>query len=88
MTPDQKEEIRKIFERNEDRLKELHDQVHRRLGEVRERLKTEIDGVLTLDQRKKLDALLERHMEAERGRRTRYSGRPSPPAGERKGEHP
>ena len=88
MTPDQKESIRKIFERNEERLKEIHSQVHLRLGEVRERLKAEIDQVLSLEQRKKLDALLERHMQAERSSRKRCPGRPAPPADERKGEHP
>ena len=79
LTPVQKEEIRKIFERNEERLKELKTQIHLRLGEVRERLKSEIDSVLTPQQREKLQALLERHMRREREARPRDPDRPGPP---------
>jgi len=88
LTPVQKEEIRKIFERNEERLKDLRSEIHLRLGEVRERLKTEIDNVLTPQQREKFNALLERHMKKEREARRRYPDRSSPPPDAPKGEHP
>lgn len=88
LTPAQNEEIKKIFARNEERLKELRTQIHTHLGEMRGRLKTEIDNVLTPQQREKFNALLERHMRREREGRRRDPGRPSPPADEPKGEHP
>ena len=88
LTPVQKEEIGKIFERNEERLKELRSQIRLRLGEVREQLKAEIDNVLTPPQREKFNTLLERHMQRERNARRRYPDRPSPPPDEPKGEHP
>jgi Spy/CpxP family protein refolding chaperone len=87
LTPVQKEEIRKIFERNEERLKELRTQIHLRLGEVRERLKSEIDSVLTPQQREKFQALLERHMRKEREARPHDPDRPGPPPDEPKGDH-
>lgn len=87
LTAAQKEEIRKIFERNEDRLKELHSQVHLRLKEVREQLKADIDLVLTPPQREKFDALLERIMQKERDARRRHQGdRPSPPPDKPEGD--
>jgi Spy/CpxP family protein refolding chaperone len=88
LTPAQKEEIGKIFERNEERIKELRSQIHARLGEVRERLKTEIENVLTPQQREKFNALLERHMQREREARRHDPDRDSPPPDEPKGEHP
>jgi Spy/CpxP family protein refolding chaperone len=88
LTPAQKEEIKKIFERNEERLKELRSQIHANLSEVRSRLKTEIDSVLTPQQREKFNALLERHMRRERETRRRDPDRPSSPPDEPKGEHP
>jgi len=88
LTPAQKEEIRKIFERNEERLKEFHSQIRTHLNEMRSRLKAEIDNVLTPQQREKLNVLLERHMRREREARRHGSGRPSPPPDEPKGEHP
>lgn len=88
LTPVQKEEIRKIFERNEERLKELRSQIHLRLGEVRERLKTEIENVLTPQQRERFNALLEKHIREERERRKSSPERPSPRPDEQKGEHP
>jgi Spy/CpxP family protein refolding chaperone len=68
LTPQQKEQIREAFKRNEERLKELNTDIHGRLQEIRTQLKSEIDNILTPEQRQKLDAMIKKHLpERKRG---------------------
>lgn len=63
LTSDQREEIRKIFERNDARLKELRSDMHSRLTEIRAKLKSELDAVLTTAQREKFEAMIEKYLQ-------------------------
>ncbi len=63
LTADQQEEIRKVFERNDGRLKELRSEMHSRLTEIRAKLKTELDAVLTPAQRDKFEAMIEKYLQ-------------------------
>jgi len=62
LSADQQELIRKIFERNEARLKELRTDMHGRLMSIRAELKSEIDNVLTAEQKQKLEAMIEKYV--------------------------
>lgn len=60
LSADQQEQIRKIFERNETKLKELRADMHGRLRSIRAELKNEIDNVLTADQRQKIETMIKK----------------------------
>lgn len=62
LTADQQAKIREIFQRNEERLKGLRGLMHEKLEAMRGQLKTEIDAVLTPEQIKKMEAMVEKHM--------------------------
>jgi Spy/CpxP family protein refolding chaperone len=73
LTAAQQEQIKKIFERNDAKLKELRADMHGQLTKIRAELKNELDGVLTAEQRKKLeetiqDYLLQRKRDHEKRR--------------------
>jgi Spy/CpxP family protein refolding chaperone len=61
LSADQQEQIRKIFERNEAKLKELRADMHGRLSSIRAEVKNEIDKVLTAEQRQKIETMIEKH---------------------------
>jgi Spy/CpxP family protein refolding chaperone len=61
LSADQQEQIRKIFERNEAKLKELRADMHGRLRSIRAEVKNEIDKVLTAEQRQKIETMIEKH---------------------------
>jgi Spy/CpxP family protein refolding chaperone len=74
LTAEQQDRIREIFKRNDQRMKTLSAEEHKRLGEVRALLKSEIDAVLTPEQKQKFEAMIQRHREEYR-RRSEQSGR-------------
>ncbi len=55
LTPEQQDRIREIFRNNEARLEAFGGEFHKRLGELRERLMTEVKAVLTPEQRVKME---------------------------------
>jgi Spy/CpxP family protein refolding chaperone len=63
LSPDQKESIRQIFERNDSKFKELYTDMHNRLSALRSEIKNEIDAVLTPEQRQKMEAIIAKHSE-------------------------
>jgi Spy/CpxP family protein refolding chaperone len=63
LSPEQKESIRQIFERNDGKFKELYTDMHRRLADIRSEIKNEIDAVLTPEQKEKMEAIIARHGE-------------------------
>ena len=72
LTQEQRDQIRQIFERNEERMKGYRTESRSRLGELRKMLREEINAVLTPEQKKKNDEMIRRFEE----RRRQESGRP------------
>jgi Spy/CpxP family protein refolding chaperone len=68
LSADQQEQIKKIFEKNEAKLKELRTDMHDRLKSLRAELKKEIDSVLTAEQRQKIETMIEKHTHRDRKR--------------------
>jgi Spy/CpxP family protein refolding chaperone len=87
LTPEQKEKIREIFKKNEERLKALRTKVDSDLAEIRTQIKNEIDSVLTTEQIQKLEALIAKHMASRKQRDEKHRDRPRSDQGEKtKGE--
>jgi len=63
LSPEQKEAIRQIFEKNDSRFKELYTETHERLSALRSEIKNQIDAVLTPEQKQKMEALIAQHGE-------------------------
>ncbi|HSA95200.1 MAG TPA: hypothetical protein VLJ16_04060 [Acidobacteriota bacterium] len=89
LTEEQKAQIREIFKKNEERMKAYRTESRARLGELRKMLWDEINGILTLEQRKKNEEMF-RRMEEQRKKesernpsRDRREGDPPPAARER-----
>jgi Spy/CpxP family protein refolding chaperone len=61
---DQIEAIREVFRKNEDRMKEVRTDLHRKFGEIRSLLKSDIEAVLDADQREKFQAMIDAYTEA------------------------
>lgn len=61
LTREQQEKIQEIFRKNEERFKELRGHIEERLAAIRVELKAEIDAVLTPEQRRKLEEMIESH---------------------------
>jgi Spy/CpxP family protein refolding chaperone len=88
LSPEQKEGIRQVFEKNDGRFKELYTEMHNRLSALRKEIKDEIDAVLTPEQKQKMEALIAQHGEKKKrqsGWKDKDSRRDSPdkPKGER-----
>jgi|YNPBryunderm2012_1023409.scaffolds.fasta_scaffold00032_38 hypothetical protein len=66
LTPDQEAQIREIFKRSEERFEAFRKEIHVRLGQLREQLKTEMDSVLTSEQQNKMKELMEKYMRQRR----------------------
>ena len=84
LTKEQQDKIHEIFQRNEERMKAYRTDSHARLGELRKKLRDEINAVLTPEQRQKNDEIIRRFeerrkKEAERNpSRERRETEPSP----------
>jgi len=59
---EQQEQIRKVFNNNEERLKELRSQINKRFSSMRFQLLSEIKNVLNKEQTIKFEAMIERHI--------------------------
>lgn len=88
LTEDQKVKIKEIFKKNEERMKTLRTDFYQHLGEIRAQLKTEIDAILTPEQRKKQEAMIQKHIE-EQGKESdrRNRGREPRPGDKAKKEN-
>lgn len=83
LSAEQQAQIRDLFKKNEQRMEELRTQFHNRLTEIRGLLKNEIDGVLSPEQKQKLEAMIQKHLEesrrqSDRGGRTSDRNDPRP----------
>ena len=89
LSPDQKEAIRQIFEKNDGRFKELYTEMHSRLSALRSEIKNQIDAMLTPEQKQKMEALISQHggqrkRESDRkDKESRRDNSPDKPKGER-----
>lgn len=66
LSAEQKETIREIFKKSEERLKEFRSDYTARLRELRRMLKVEVDAVLTPEQIQKMEDLIRRYSEMRR----------------------
>jgi Spy/CpxP family protein refolding chaperone len=66
LTAEQQEKIKNIFKKNEERIKQLRTDFYKHLGEIREQLKSEVDAVLTPEQRQKLETMIQKHLQERR----------------------
>jgi Spy/CpxP family protein refolding chaperone len=66
LTPEQEAQIREIFKRSEERFEGFRKEVHTRLGELRDQLKTEMDSVLTPEQQRKMQEMMDRYLRQRR----------------------
>jgi Spy/CpxP family protein refolding chaperone len=88
LSAEQQEQIKKIFEDNDARLKDLRAEMDTRLEAVRSELKTKMDAVLTPEQKAKFEAKIKEHIqqrkqEAEKRRQSFERDRSQPkPKGE------
>jgi Spy/CpxP family protein refolding chaperone len=84
LSADQQEKIKAIFKasdermRNDAKIKELRAESNKRAAEIRERLRKEIDAVLTPEQKKKLEAMIQRNLEERRKDSERGNRRSDP----------
>jgi len=88
LSAEQQAKIKAIFERNEERFRELRGDIRQHLESIRQQLKEEIDKVLTPEQIKKLQDMIERHRESAQRDSTGHhrDGRYRPPVGQKEGE--
>jgi uncharacterized protein YneF (UPF0154 family) len=88
LSVEQQDQIKKVFESNDVKLKELRAEMHNRLSGIRSEIKGQIDSVLTPEQKSKFESIIARHREQakkESERRRNDRGRedsPDQPKGE------
>lgn len=63
LSTEQQEQIRSIFADNEESLKKLKSHIHERISSIRSQLKSEMMNVLTVEQRTKFEAMIERYLQ-------------------------
>jgi len=63
LTAEQQDKIRNIFRDNEQRFAELRTAMHDQLEQFRVHIKNEIESVLTPEQLKKFEAIIQKHIE-------------------------
>ncbi len=89
LTKEQQDKIHEIFQRNEERMKAYRADSHARLDELRKTLRSEINAVLTPEQRQKNDEIIRRFEERRKKENERNPSRdrreqdPPPPGRER-----
>ncbi len=70
LTTDQQASIREIFKRSDERMKTLDAEIHSRLREMRAALKSEVDAILTPEQRAKLEDMIQKERARHQPKRT------------------
>ena len=61
LTAEQQEQLREIFKNNEERLKAYRSEIHDHYKVLRGQLKEEMDNVFTVEQKAKLEAMIEKY---------------------------
>lgn len=62
LTPEQQNKIREIFRNSEQRLRKYWDQIHDEFASMRTQIKSDIEGVLTEEQKKEFEAMIEKYV--------------------------
>jgi len=70
LTADEQASIRDIFKRSDERMKTLDTEIHARLREMRAELKSEVDAILTPEQRAKLEDMIQKERARHQAKRT------------------
>lgn len=78
LSPEQQDRIREIFRNNEARLESFSGEFHKRLGELREQLMTEVKAVLTPEQGAKLEARIREFKEKRKEDKDKEGSRRDP----------
>jgi len=87
LSTEQQEKIREIFKKNEEGFKKLRSQVHESLSSMRTQLKDEIKSVLSEEQDRKFEAMVEKYLsqrKKEQEKRKKYSDRHEKQKGDKK----
>jgi Spy/CpxP family protein refolding chaperone len=87
LSQEQRDQIRQIFERNEERMKAYRSESRARLGELRKMLWDETNAILTPEQKKKNDEMI-RRFEERRKQESVRSGADRNNARDRRGDDP
>lgn len=66
LTAEQEQKIREIFKNNDEKFKSLKKEMDGKLSAIRTQLKKEIDAVLSEEQRKKIEAMIEKFISERR----------------------
>jgi DNA anti-recombination protein RmuC len=61
LSTEQQEQIKEIFQNNEERFKNLRSDTHRRLSDIRAQLLTDINSVLTNEQKTRFEAMIDKY---------------------------
>ena len=86
LTAEQQASIRDIFKRSDERMKVLDAEIHARLREMRAELKSEVDAILTPEQRAKLEDMIQKERARHQPKRPSnepQGGPPNPPPDKR-----
>ncbi|MCI4444801.1 MAG: hypothetical protein JHC32_02110 [Candidatus Aminicenantes bacterium] len=90
LSPEQEARIKEIFKESEERFEAFRKEIHLRLKDLRDQLKKEMDSVLTPEQQKKMQEMMDRYMRQQRRDSSeRREDKPQvqiPPKKENKGE--
>ena len=79
LTAEQRDKLRELFKQNDERMKTLDGEIHGRLREMRNRLKGEINGVLTPEQQAKLDEMIKKEWAKHQAKKTSNTPQRSEP---------
>jgi Spy/CpxP family protein refolding chaperone len=88
LTQDQQDRVREVFRKNEERLKAFGEDFHKRIDKIRAELKSEVDAILSPEQVRKLESLIEEYMKKDKQGRNSHDKMPEDASRHQdKGEH-
>jgi|Deesub1362A_J573_1020465.scaffolds.fasta_scaffold00101_96 hypothetical protein len=77
LTPEQQQQIRQVFQNNDQQLHELHQEVIQQLKKIRSQLKKEINAILDKEQEAKFEAMIQKYIKQRKKEWERRRKRPS-----------
>jgi len=90
LSPEQQEKIKEIFQKNDERIRDLRTDFFKHLEEMRAQLKNEIDNILTAEQKQKLEEMIKKfreHRQREYEKRERKYERQRPRKPNKENDH-
>jgi len=70
LTADEQDKLREVFRQSDERMKELDTEIHARLREIRAQLKSEVDSILSPEQRVKLEEMIKKELAKHQSQKT------------------